>query len=334
SILLGQNSYGAKNPNDPANWQQTISTYCQDDVINAIPIAFVDVFFTTGGLPQLDLANASAFYILLYHLLIFFRQICGPSTGVFPGTNLANCQFLASQITACQAAGKLVTISLGKRGGQTNSATFSSDAQGTAFANTIWDLFLGGSSSTRPFGSAVLDGVDLDIEVGPPTGFAAFANQIRSLSAGASKPYYITAAPQCPYPDAHIGGALNAASFDAVYVQFYNNNCQVSNEGIPGDWDYSSWDTWAKTVSLNRNVKVFIGAPASSTAAGSGYVDATTLGSIALSTRASYSSFGGVMLWSACTSFPVAEWSANKPYISRDASQAYGTPSFNIAAFV
>lgn len=32
--------------------------------------------------------------------------------------------------------------------------------------------------------------------------------------------YYITAAPQCPYPDAYIGTALNQASFDAVYVQF------------------------------------------------------------------------------------------------------------------
>lgn len=32
--------------------------------------------------------------------------------------------------------------------------------------------------------------------------------------------YYITAAPQCPYPDVYIGTALNQASFDAVYVQF------------------------------------------------------------------------------------------------------------------
>lgn len=32
--------------------------------------------------------------------------------------------------------------------------------------------------------------------------------------------YYITAAPQCPYPDANIGDALNEAPFDAVFVQF------------------------------------------------------------------------------------------------------------------
>jgi chitinase len=50
-------------------------------------------------------------------------------------------------------------------------------------------LFLGGSSSTRPFGSAVLDGVDLDIENKNQTGYGAFANQIRTLAAGASKQF-------------------------------------------------------------------------------------------------------------------------------------------------
>jgi chitinase len=47
---------------------------------------------------------------------------------------------LATDITTCQSKGKLVTISLG---GATGSVGFGSDAQGTAFANTIWNLFLG-----------------------------------------------------------------------------------------------------------------------------------------------------------------------------------------------
>lgn len=59
---------------------------------------------------------------------------------------------------------------------------------------------------------------------------------------GLSDRYYITAAPQCVFPDAALGGVLNSASFDAVYgsyrcfdrsssqltiylVQFYNNPC-------------------------------------------------------------------------------------------------------------
>ncbi|KAJ7494583.1 glycoside hydrolase family 18 protein [Mycena galericulata] len=299
-VYWGQNSYGAVNPSNTANWQQTISTYCQDTIINAIPIAFVDIFFSTDGLPDLNLANASSF-------LIPRRYTCSANSGVFAGTGLANCQFLAAGIEACQAAGKIITISLGGASGA--GAQFTSAAEGTAFANTIWDLFLGGSSSTRPFGAAVLDGVDLDIEGGSPTGFAAFAAQIRTLTAGASKPYYITAAPQCPYPDAILGSVINTVGFDAVYVQFYNG---VDTYPNTADWDFSSWDTWAKTVSPNPNVKVFIGAPAAPSAANPGYyVDAATLGSIVLATRAQYSSLGGVMLW--------------------DASQAYANGRYDMA---
>ncbi len=66
-------------------------------------------------------------------------------------------------------------------------------------------------------------------------------------------------------------------------------------------------DTWAKTVAVNSNVKVYIGAPASSTAAGAGYVDASTLANIALETRSQYSSFGGVMLWDASQAYGALE---------------------------
>lgn len=37
---------------------------------------------------------------------------------------------------------------------------------------------------------------------------------------GASKKYYVTAAPQCVYPDAALGSVINNANFDAIYVQF------------------------------------------------------------------------------------------------------------------
>ncbi|PFH52902.1 carbohydrate-binding module family 5 protein [Amanita thiersii Skay4041] len=284
----GQNSYGATHGNDPANWQRALSTYCQDDVINTIPLAFLNVFFSVGGQPEINFAN-----------------ICSSNSGVFPGTNLANCQFMAADIQACQARGKIVTLSLG---GATGAATFSSDAQAQTFADTIWNLFLGGSSSTRPFGNAVLDGIDLDIEGGGSTGFAAFVNRIRSHASGASKRYYVTAAPQCPFPDAFLGPVLNAVGFDAVYVQFYNNFCSNAN---PSSWNFATWDNWARTVSPNRNVKIYIGAPASTTAAGSGFVDATTLGNLARQARSQFPSFGGIMLW--------------------DASQAYANGRYDIA---
>ncbi|KAF9439745.1 carbohydrate-binding module family 5 protein, partial [Macrolepiota fuliginosa MF-IS2] len=213
----------------------------------------------------------------------------------FPGTSLSNCQSLAPDIRTCQERGKIVTLSLG---GAFGSTTFIDDAQAEQFADTVWDLFLGGSSATRPFGDAVLDGVDLDIETGSGIGLAAFVTRLRSHTAEAAKMYYFTAAPQCVYPDAHLQSALDTVAFDAIYVQFYNNFCGLNNYPI-GDFNFDTWDTWAKTVSPNRDVKVYIGAPADATAAGSGYVDVNTLIDIALATRDAYSSFGGVMLWDA-----------------------------------
>lgn len=253
----------------------------QDDTIDTFPIAFLDQFFATGGLPSINLANSCP-------------------NPPFPGTSMPNCTFLGPDIEACQAAGKILTISLG---GATGSAGFSNDSQAQAFAQTVWDLFLEGSSPDRPFGSAVLDGVDLDIEGGSQTGYTAFVTALRTLMANGRKQYYITAAPQCPYPDAYIGTTLNAVGFDAVYVQFYNNYCGLNNYNNANAWDFGTWDNWAKTVSPNRSIKVYIGAPASSSAAGSGYVDASTFATIIQQTQSQYSSFGGVMLWDASQAY-------------------------------
>ncbi|KAG1882532.1 glycoside hydrolase superfamily [Suillus subluteus] len=233
----GQNSYGA------------------DTVIDTFPVAFLDEFYSTGNLPSINLGNAD--------------------DPIFPGTNLLNCSFLASSIEFCQAAGKIVTMSLG---GATGSIGFTNDSEATAYAQTIWDLFLGGSSSIRPFG------IDMDIEGGSQTGFVSFLSALRTLMD----------APQCPYPDAYI--------VSASHTLLDNNYCELTNYNDSNDWDFSTWyrTTGQETVSPNPNVKVYIGAPASTSAAGSGY-----------QTMAQYSSFGGVMLW--------------------DASQAYANSRYDVS---
>jgi chitinase len=65
-------------------------------------------------------------------------------------------------IETCQAAGKIILLSLG---GATGNYSFSSASQASTFANTLWDLFGGGNSSTRPFGTAVIDGFDLGTDL-------------------------------------------------------------------------------------------------------------------------------------------------------------------------
>ncbi|KAI0760971.1 glycoside hydrolase [Trametes elegans] len=312
---------------DSAGNQQRLSYYCKDSTVDVFPIAFLYIFRGTGGEPVIDFANTCNQW----------------DQGTFPGTDLANCTSMAQDIKTCQAAGKLVTLSLG---GATGQVGFSSDSQAEGFADQVWNLFLGGESDIRPFGNAVLDGVDLDIESGTPAHYAAFVKRIRSnagltglnattfarnataradstthaghatatnhhndneKNASAAvdvtnkdKYYYITAAPQCPYPDAYIGAALNEAPFDAVYVQFYNNYCGLDQ---PSDYNFATWDTWAQTKSANPAVRVYIGAPGSSDSAGEGYVSVGTLADYVAGAQEKYASFGGVMLWDASTAY-------------------------------
>lgn len=283
AVYWGQNSYGAANGNDPANWQKTLSYYCQDDSIDVIPVSFITSFFATGGLPELNLAST-----------------CNKGdNATFPGTSLANCQRLSTDIKFCQSKGKMLTLSLG---GAHASTTFTGDAQARTFATTIWNLFLGGSSSTRPFGDAILDGVDLDIESGNGAYYPAFVEQLRSHFNGASKKYYVTAAPQCVYPDAALGTVLQNSFLDAIYVQFYNNPCGINHYPTASSWNFGIWDQWARTISKNPNVKVYVGAPAQSTAGG-GYQPVSKVNEIATAMRKAFPSFGGVMLWDASQAY-------------------------------
>ena len=56
------------------------------------------------------------------------------------------------------------------------------------------------------FPSAIMDGIDLDIEGGRPENYPVFIKELRMLMDNdQGKAYLITGAPQCPYPDYHLG---------------------------------------------------------------------------------------------------------------------------------
>jgi len=102
------------------------------------------------------------------------------------------------------------------------------------------------------------------------------------------------------FPDGYLGPGAGTAFqttwFDYVWVQFYNNYCGLDS---PSEFNFNSWANWASTISINPNVKIFIGAPASSTAAGSGYVSIATLQSYSTTVMNQYRNYGGIMLWDA-----------------------------------
>lgn len=183
---------------------------------------------------------------------------------------------------------------------------FSSSDAAISAANNVWAIFgpvQAGSTVKRPFGKAVVDGFDFDFE-STTQNMPPFATQLRGLmtaaTAAGGKPYYLSAAPQCPYPDLADNDMLNGGvSFDFIQIQFYNNYCGVSSFVVGASsqpsYNFDTWDNWAKTGSANPNVKILVGIPAN-TGAGAGYTSGNIL-QAALAYSQGFASFGGVMMW-------------------------------------
>ncbi|XP_078151329.1 hevamine-A-like [Carex rostrata] len=207
---------------------------------------------------------------------------CNPSSG--------GCKGLTSDITSCQSKGIKVFLSLG---GGVGSYTLSSTSDAQKVAQYLWDNYLGGTSSNRPLGSAILDGIDFDIELGGTDYYDDLAKFLSAYSSRGKK-VYLTGAPQCPYPDSHLGKALSTGLFDYVWVQFYNNQpCEYRSGDITKLT--SSWNTWVSNI---KATQIFVGLPASSAAAGSGYIPPNILMSQVLPVVKRSAKYGGIMLWS------------------------------------
>ncbi|KAK1560718.1 hypothetical protein Q3G72_014031 [Acer saccharum] len=112
-------------------------------------------------------------------------------------------------------------LSIGGGGG---SYSLSSADDAISVADYLWNNFLGGQSNSRPLGDAVLDGIDFDIEKGEPH-YAALARRLSEHSQGGKK-VYLTAAPQCPFPDQW----LNAEKF---YVGLPASRAAAGNGYVP-----------------------------------------------------------------------------------------------------
>jgi chitinase len=66
--------------------------------------------------------------------------------------------------------------------------------------------------------------------------------------------------------------------------------------GSGSAFNFETWQNWASTSSPNKNVKVYVGVPAASDAAGSGYISPSALQTI-ISSVSSSPNFGGIMMW-------------------------------------
>ncbi|KAI8873831.1 glycoside hydrolase [Ramicandelaber brevisporus] len=118
--------------------------------------------------------------------------------------------------------------------------------------------------------------------------------------------FMLTAAPQCPFPDMVMDKTLNAAPFDYVAPQFYNNFCEC-NKYKTDQFTYELWDEWArKAAKAHPDIptQVIVGIPASTTAAGSGYLSPSMLKNVIGQVRVDYpETFGGIMMWDTSQAF-------------------------------
>lgn len=242
------------------------------------------------------------------------------------------------EITQCQSQGKTILVSLGgatyhqadKQGG------WSTPELASQMADKLWNKYGPGSNGQGPFGTAVIDGFDFDFEV-PMTNLPAFTNRLITLKSTLTKPFYLTAAPQCQWPDKNLQTVLdtNMGAFDAIFVQFYNNQeCGIGagyqrrsqgptarRSGLLGNFNLAHWLTLASgsNTETNSNFKVdavtapgsgaksnkpkiFVGVPggtAGTETPNSGYVDVDTLKqAIQAVTSTGSANFGGVSIWS------------------------------------
>lgn len=239
----------------------SLADACNTGNYQFVNIAFLSTF-GNGQNPQLNLAGH-----------------CDPNTN--------GCTKFSSEIKTCQGKGIKVLLSLGGSGG---SYGLNSADEATQLANYLWNNFLGGQSNSRPLGDAVLDGIDFDIEAGGGQHWDELARALNGFSQ--QKKVYLGAAPQCPFPDAHLDSAIKTGLFDFVWVQFYNNPpCHYS-----GNTDnlINAWNQWTSSQAK----QVFLGVPASQAAAPSGgFIPTDVLTSQVLPKIKGSPKYGGVMIW-------------------------------------
>ena len=113
-----------------------------------------------------------------------------------------------------------------------------------------------------------------------------------NMASDKTKTYHLSAAPQCPFPDASMPLDM-LSQLDFVWVQFYNNGpCNLDQAGFQ-----SAVRAWSQGIG---SAKLFVGAVASSAGGSQGYVPAAELESTLRAVDAmGLDNYGGVMLWEA-----------------------------------
>ncbi|MEU0729554.1 glycoside hydrolase family 18 protein [Streptomyces sp. NPDC006140] len=210
-------------------------------------------------------------------------------------------QFKAD-VKAKQAAGKKVIISVG---GERGTVTVNDAASATNFADSVWSVM-------QEYG---FDGVDIDLENGLNATYMTQA--LRALSAKAGPSLIITMAPQTidmqSTSNSYFQTALNIKDIlTVVNMQYYNSGSMLGCDGKVYSQGTVDFLTALACIQLENGLapsQVGLGLPASTRAAGGGYVSPTVVNNaLDCLTRATdcgsfkpprtYPALRGAMTWS------------------------------------
>ncbi|MFG2521718.1 chitinase [Streptomyces sp. NPDC048527] len=207
-----------------------------------------------------------------------------------------------ADIKAKQAAGKSVVISIG---GQNGTVSINDANSATNFANSVYSLM-------QEYG---FNGVDIDLENGLNSTYMSQA--LKSLSAKAGSDFVLTMAPQTIDMQSTSGEYFKTALavkdiLTVVNMQYYNSGSMLGCDGKVYSQGSVDFLTALACIQLEGGLdpsQVGLGVPASTSAAGSGYVspsvvnaalDCLTKGTNCGSFKPSktYPGLRGAMTWS------------------------------------
>uniref|UniRef100_A0A0D9WEC1 GH18 domain-containing protein n=1 Tax=Leersia perrieri TaxID=77586 RepID=A0A0D9WEC1_9ORYZ len=195
---------------------------------------------------------------------------------------------VGADIKHCQSKGILVLLSIGGQGGEYSLPSSQAAAD---LHDYLWNAFLPGGRQgiPRPFGDAVVDGVDFFIDQGSTEHYDELARLLF-----AHNKYYkgrlgvmLTATVRCGYPDQRLQAALATGLFSWIHVKVFGD----------GRCTWGRRDSLEKWAAAYPDSKIFVGIVVSPEQDRDAYMSHKDLYFDVLQFVNKLHNYGGVMVW-------------------------------------